>query len=484
LNSDKEIGITVKKKENFSEWYTQVVLKSGLIDYSPVKGFIVLRPYGYSIWEGIRDILDNRLKQTGHQNAFLPLLIPESLLAKETKHFIGLTPEVYWVTKAGGSILSENLAVRPTSETLAYSVFSKWINSYRDLPVKINYWNSALRAEIKGTKPFIRNSEFLWQEGHTVHSTKEEAEQEVLLILDIYHELIETTLAMPSIKGLKSEREKFVGAKYTTTLETLMADGKALQLATSHNLGQNFSLPFEIKYLGKDSREHFAWQTSWGISWRLIGALIMVHGDDRGLILPPRIAPIQVVIVPIYNDKNAKEIKSKGSWIADELIKRHIKVVLDERDEYTSGWKFNDWEIKGVPLRINIGPRDILKSQAELIRRDTMEKKTVELSELSDLVIEVLEQIQDNLLCQAEKFLYENTTRTNSYDTLKSIIDKRGGFISTSWCGAEQCEAKIKDETGADIRVIPFDRQESNSSQTCIYCGKPSKKMVVIARGY
>jgi prolyl-tRNA synthetase len=484
LNSAKEIGITVRKNENFSDWYTQVVLKTGLVDYSPVTGFIVLRPYGYAIWENIRSILDRRFKETDHQNAFLPLLIPEHLLSKETSHFAGFTPEVYWVTKAGDKNLSEKLAVRPTSETLAYSVFSKWISSYRDLPLKINFWNSALRAEIKSTKPFIRNSEFLWQEGHTVHTTREEAIKEAILILEIYHEVIESSLAVPCIKGLKSEKEKFVGAEYTTTLEGLMADGKALQLATSHNLGQNFSKPFEIKYLGKDSQEHFAWQTSWGISWRLIGALIMVHGDDRGLILPPKIAPTQVVIIPIYNEKNAKEVKPKAQEVGIELQKHHINVTVDDRDEYTAGWKFNYWEIKGIPLRINIGPRDISKSQAELVRRDTMERLIVGLEKISEFTISILQQIQENLLFQAKKFLSENITKTDDYHSLKLIIDRKGGLVLTSWCEAQSCEVKMKEETGADIRVIPFEEQDEVSLKECIYCGKPAKRMVMIARGY
>ena len=311
MSSVSSPGIDAKRNEDFSEWYTQVVLKAGLADYAPVKGFIVLRPYGYAIWESIRDILDRRFKETGHQNAFLPVLIPESLLSKEKNHFAGFTPEVFWVTKAGDTDIGERLALRPTSETLAYSVFAKWITSYRDLPLKINFWNSALRAEIKATKPFIRTSEFLWQEGHTVHATEEEAEQEVMMILDIYRDLIENYLAVPSLTGYKSDGEKFVGAKYTTTLEGLMADGRALQMGTSHHLGQNFSKPFEIKYLGKDTKEHFAWQTSWGVSWRLIGALIMVHGDDKGLVLPPQVAPIQVVIVPIHKDKDAKLVKDR-----------------------------------------------------------------------------------------------------------------------------------------------------------------------------
>jgi len=476
------VGITVKKSDDFSEWYTQVVLKAGLADYAPVKGFIVLRPYGYAIWESIRDILDRRFKETGHQNGFLPVLIPESLLSKEEDHFAGFTPEVFWVTKAGDNDIGEKLALRPTSETLAYSIFAKWITSYRDLPLKINFWNTALRAEIKATKPFIRTSEFLWQEGHTVHATEEEAEQEVMLILGIYKELIENYLAVPTMTGYKSDSEKFVGAKYTTTLEGMMADGRALQMGTSHHLGQNFSKPFEIKYLGRDTKEHFAWQTSWGVSWRLIGALIMVHGDDKGLVLPPRVAPVQVVIVPIHKDKDAKLVKDKAGEIERELKNAGIRAYMDGRDEYTSGWKFNEWEMKGVPLRINIGPRDIEKGQVEFVRRDTKEKTQGDRAKLVDTASSLLSKIQDGLLAKARAFLDENISQPASYGEFKSIIESRGGFAMTGWCEREECENSIKEETGADIRVLPFDQKDKPAK--CIYCGQDSKKAAIFARAY
>lgn len=475
-------GITVKKDENFSEWYTQVVLKAGLADYAPVKGFIVLRPYGYAIWESIRDILNSRFKETGHQNGFLPVLIPEGLLSKEKNHFEGFTPEVFWVTKAGDSEIGERLALRPTSETLAYSIFSKWITSYRDLPLKINYWNSALRAEIKATKPFIRTSEFLWQEGHTVHATEEEAEKEVLLILGIYRELIEDFIAVPTVQGYKSDKEKFVGANYTTTLEGMMYDGKALQMGTSHHLGQNFSKPFEIKYLGKDTLEHFGWQTSWGVSWRLIGALIMVHGDDKGLVLPPRLAPIQVVIVPIYRDKDAQQVIDHAVQIESELKAAGIRAHTDSRSEYTSGWKFNEWEMKGVPLRINVGPRDIEKGTVEFVRRDTKEKIQGERKVVEQKAREILEQVQASLYGKAVKLLQDSTSRPRDYEEFKSIMEGRGGFAYTGWCGRQECEEKIKEETGADIRVIPFDQSEK--VEKCIRCGRPSEKVSVFARAY
>ncbi|HEX7032442.1 MAG TPA: proline--tRNA ligase [Nitrososphaera sp.] len=475
-------GIDVKKSEDFSEWYTQVVLKAGLADYAPIKGFIVLRPYGYAIWESIREILDKRFKETGHQNGFLPVLIPESLLSKEEDHFAGFTPEVFWVTKAGNNDLGERLALRPTSETIAYSIFAKWISSYRDLPLKINFWNTALRAEIKATKPFIRTSEFLWQEGHTVHATEEDAEKEVMMILDIYKDLIENYLAVPAITGFKSDSEKFVGAKYTTTLEGLMADGKALQMGTSHHLAQNFSKPFEIKYLGKDTKEHFAWQTSWGVSWRLIGALIMVHGDDKGLILPPKIAPIQVVIVPIHKDKDAQIVKEGAAKIESELKKAGIRAHMDGRDEYTSGWKFNEWEMKGVPLRINIGAREIEKGQVEFVRRDNKEKKLGDRAKLVESTNSLLESIQANLFSRAKDFLEQNIFRPTEYSEFKSVIEGKGGFVLAGWCGSEECEQKIKDDTGADIRVLPFDQSEKPDK--CIYCGRESRKAALFARAY
>jgi len=482
--SGTSIGITVKKNENLSDWYTQVIWKAGLADYAPVKGFIVLKPYGYAIWELIKEILDRKFKETGHQNGFLPLLIPESLLAKEKNHFTGFTPEVYWVTRAGENDLAEKLALRPTSETIAYYIFSKWIASYRDLPIKINFWNSALRAEIKATKPFIRNSEFLWQEGHTVHVDEEEAKREVMVILEIYKRLIEDHLAIPTIAGLKSEKEKFVGAEYTTTLEGMMTDGKALQMATSHHLGQNFSKPFEIRYLGQDNKQHFGWQTSWGISWRLIGALVMMHGDDKGLLLPPYIAPVQVVIVPIFRDKESTYVKSKAQEVGNVLRKSGLRVIVDDRDEYTSGWKFNEWEIKGVPLRINLGPRDIKNAELELVRRDTMLKWTTKESGVVGSVTSILDEIQTNLLNRAKEIQMEYTSRTNSYDTFKSILDAKGGFIYTYWCGEQSCEIKIKEETGADLRVIPFECEEDQGTNLCIYCGEPSNKIAIFGRAY
>ncbi|MEM3109066.1 MAG: proline--tRNA ligase, partial [Candidatus Bathyarchaeia archaeon] len=406
-----DIGITVRKDEDFPEWYTQLVVKAKIADYSSVKGFMVLMPYGYAIWEMIKSSIDARLREKGHRNAYFPLLIPESLLRKEAEHFKGFVPEVFWVTHSGESPLSERLAVRPTSETIIYESFSKWIKSWRDLPLLLNVWNSVLRAEIKSTKPFIRTSEFLWQEGHTAHASKEEADREVLEILQLYKRFVEEELAIPVISGYKSDKEKFVGALYTTTLEAVMPDGKALQMGTSHNLGQNFSKPFEIKYLGRDEREHYVWTTSWGVSWRLIGALLMVHGDNKGAILPPRIAPIQVVIVPIaYSEDQREKILDESRKVEALLLNEGFRVELDARPQYTPGWKFNDWEMKGVPVRVEIGPKDLEKGEVTVARRDTGERLHVKREGLKDELRRVMSEVQRNLFERAKGLLEAYTS--------------------------------------------------------------------------
>ncbi|GFN41096.1 MAG: proline--tRNA ligase [Marine Group I thaumarchaeote] len=480
--SKEEIGITASKKDDFSEWYTQVVLKAELADYAPVKGLIVLRPDGYSIWESIKKSLNEKFSKLGVRDGFLPILIPESLLAKEKKHFAGLNPEVFWVTHSGENKLGDKLALRPTSETLAYSLYSKWIKSWRDLPLKINFWNTALRAEIKGTKPFIRTSEFLWQEGHTVHTTQEEAEKEVLKILDIYKSIIEEELAIPVISGKKSEREKFVGAVYTTTMESVMPDGKALQMGTSHFLGQNFSKPFEVKFTDKDNVENFVWQTSWGVSWRLIGAMIMTHGDDKGLVLPPKVAPIQVVIIPIYySDEDGQKVLKKANELQDNIISKNIRVHIDDRDQLTPGYKFHDWELKGIPLRIEIGPKDIEKNKVVLVKRYNKEKTDISFDDVAGKLDGVLVDIQKQMLISGKKVLDEMIHNISSYDEFKSQIEK-GGLLQTPWCGKQECEEKIKEETGADIRVIPFGG--GDSSKKCVYCNEQSISVPIFARGY
>ena len=477
----KEVGITVSKSENFSEWYTQVVIKAELADYAPVKGLIVLRPDGYSIWESIKESLDKKLKETGHRNGFLPILIPESLLAKEKKHFEGFNPEVFWVTHSGDSEIGDKLALRPTSETLAYSLFSKWIRSWRDLPLKINFWNSALRAEIKGTKPFLRTSEFLWQEGHTVHATKDEAEKEVADILELYKKTIEEELAVPVITGKKSEKDKFVGAIFTDTLESLMPDGKALQMGTSHFLGQNFSKPFDVKYLDKNNTETFAWQTSWGVSWRLIGGMIMTHGDDKGLILPPKIAPIQVVIIPIYySDDEKGNVIQKATQIKDSLSKINLRVHLDGREQLTPGFKFHDWELKGIPIRIEIGPKDIAKNQVVLVRRHNQSKTSIDMDSVNEKISSELKNIQKEMFSAAKKILDERVVRVSEYQQFKKVLDD-GKMIDCSWCGNQTCEDKIKEETGADLRVIP---SGNTKAETCIYCKNSGTTNALFARGY
>ncbi len=479
--SKEDKGITVSKKEDFSEWYTQIVLKAKLADYAPVKGFIVLRPDGYSIWESLRNTFDKKFAKNGIRNGFLPILIPESLLGKEQKHFEGFNPEVFWVTHSGNNKIGDRLALRPTSETLAYTMYAKWIQSWRDLPLKMNFWNTALRAEIKGTKPFLRTSEFLWQEGHTVHATQEDAEEEVMKILEIYKKTVEEELAIPVTTGRKSEKEKFVGAVYTTTMESIMPDGKALQMGTSHFLGQNFSKPFEVKFADKDNVEHFAWQTSWGISWRLIGAMIMIHGDDQGLVLPPKIAPMQVVIVPIYkNDEGKEKVLSKVEEIRKILESKEIRVHVDDRSELSPGYKFNDWELKGVPIRIEIGPKDIENQSVVIAKRYNREKSSLGFTEI-EKIHTILDEIQNDMLKTAREQTKANTIDISDYTEFKSKIEK-GGFFSAPWCGKLECEEKIKEETGADIRVIPFGSE--NTDKKCMYCQEQSTLIPIFARGY
>ncbi len=481
LLSKEDVGVTVSKDDDFSEWYTQVVLKAKLADYAPVKGLIVLRPDGYSIWESLQSTFNKKFSRNGIRNGFLPILIPESLLGKEQKHFAGFNPEVFWVTHSGTNEIGDRLALRPTSETLAYTLYSKWIQSWRDLPLKINFWNTALRAEIKATKPFLRTSEFLWQEGHTVHATQEEAEKEVMKILEIYKNTVEEELAIPVATGKKSEKEKFVGAVYTTTMESIMPDGKALQMGTSHFLGQNFSKPFEVKFADKDNVEHLAWQTSWGVSWRLIGAMIMAHGDDAGLVLPPKVAPIQVVIVPIYrNDEGKETVLPKVNQVKNALELREIRVHVDQREGLSPGYKFNDWELKGVPLRIEIGPKDIEKQSIVAAKRYNQEKINLRFAEIEKIPA-MLDEIQSEMLKKAKEESETNTVSISDYTEFKSRIEK-GGFFNSPWCGRAECEEKIKEETGAEIRVIPFGSE--NTDQKCIYCKEQSVSIPIFARGY
>jgi prolyl-tRNA synthetase len=479
--SGKELGITVKKDQDLSEWYTQVVTKAQLADYSSAKGFMVLMPYGYSIWEKIREDFDKKIKAIGHKNAYFPLLIPERLLRTETEHFVGFTPEVFWVTHSGDTELAEKLAVRPTSETIIYESYSKWVKSWRDLPILINVWNSVVRAEITSTRPFLRTTEFLWQEGHTVHETEREAEDEVMTILDIYTKLVEEELAIPILVGKKTEREKFKGAVYTTTMEAMMPDGKALQMGTSHHLGQKFSIPFEIKYLGKDEKEHYGWTTSWGISWRLIGAAILSHGDDRGLVLPPKIAPTQVVIVPIfYKEKDQKDISEEVRHLSSQLEQIGIRTLIDDRAQYTPGWKYHEWEMKGVPLRVEIGPKDVQAKQVTVVRRDTREKTAISRTDARDRINIILGEIQSHLFERARKSLDGLTTAASDMKSFKRVLEEKGGFIK-AFLSDDACEEKIKIETGATVRVVPMKVAKKGN---CVYCGADNSTEVYFARSY
>ncbi|MDH5374276.1 MAG: proline--tRNA ligase [Candidatus Bathyarchaeota archaeon] len=478
-----EMGITVKKSENFSEWYTQVVLKSGLADYAPIKGCMIFREHSYAIWEKIQEIFNKKIKEKGHKNVYFPMFIPESFLKKEAEHFEGFVPEVAWVTTGGNSKLEERLAVRPTSETIMYVTYAKWIRSWRDLPIKLNQWCNIVRWETSATRLFLRTREFLWQEGHTAHATEEEADTEVMEILNIYRDLMENYLAIPVLAGKKTEKEKFAGALYTTALEALMPDGKVLQMGTSHNLGQNFAKVFDIKFIGEDEEEHYVWQTSWGISTRMIGGLVMVHGDDKGLVLPPKITPVQAVIIPIpYKNVDTESIMRKANEIFEKLQKNGISVVLDDRAEYTPGWKFNEWELKGVPIRIEIGPRDVKEKQVTLARRDTSERLVVKEEKTVDTVTKLLEEIQNTLFNKAKKFLEDHTTTVKTFDEFKEALKKKGGFIRACWCSSPTCEEKIKEETGATIRLLPFEKEKLFSN--CVCCGGEGKEVVYFGRAY
>lgn len=478
-----DTGVTVRKSEDLSEWYTQVVLKSRMADYAPVKGCMIFRELSYALWERIQEIFNKRIKSTGHRNVYFPLFIPESFLKKEAEHFEGFVPEVAWVTVGGDTPLEERLAIRPTSETIMYAAFSKWIRSWRDLPLKLNQWCSVVRWETKATRLFLRTREFLWQEGHTAHATKEEADKEVMEILGFYREVMEDYLAVPVLVGKKTENEKFAGALYTMTLEALMPDGKALQMGTSHNLGQHFSRVFDIKFLDEKEKESLVWQTSWGISTRMIGALVMVHGDDKGLVLPPKVAPVQVVIVPIpYKNADSETISSKAKEIFQNLQDKGITVVLDDRTEYTPGWKFNEWELKGVPIRIEIGPRDVNQKQVMFARRDTHAKNAVKEEEIVKTTEKMLDEIQICLFSRAKKSLEDGISTVKTYDEFRKLLNEKGGFIEASWCGDSDCEAKVKEETGATIRLISSEKEKPFSK--CVHCGREAKEVVYFARSY
>ncbi len=466
---------------DYSRWYTDVVLQAKLADYSPVKGAMVIRPNGYAIWEMIQQNLDRMFKESGHVNAYFPLLIPESFMKKEAEHVEGFSPECAVVTIGGGQELEEPLYIRPTSETIIWSMYKKWIMSYRDLPILINQWANVLRWELR-TRLFLRTSEFLWQEGHTAHATFEEAEEETMRILDIYKTFAEEYLAIPVIPGRKSEAEKFAGALHTYSIEAMMQDRKALQAGTSHNLGQNFAKAFDVKYQDKEGQLQYVWATSWGVSTRLIGAIIMTHADDNGLVLPPKIAQRQVVIVPIWRgDDEKKQVLEYADGIRQEL-KQEFNVILDDRDQYKPGFKFAEWELQGIPVRLEIGPKDLSKNGAVLVRRDLMKKEFIDRKGILETVRQTLNQMQKDMLERARKFQQDNTHDVDDYDKFKEIIAGEGGFIRSHWCGDPACEAKIKEDTKATIRNIPFDREEEKGK--CIVCGKESNGRVIFAKAY
>ncbi|MGN0460382.1 MAG: proline--tRNA ligase [Ruminococcus sp.] len=477
-NNKKFVSAITSRDEDFAKWYTDIVKKAELIDYSGVKGCMVIRPYGYAIWENIQADLDRRFKETGHENVYMPMFIPESLLQKEKDHVEGFAPECAWVTVGGDEKLNERLCVRPTSETLFCEHYSKVIETYRDLPKLYNQWCSVVRWE-KTTRPFLRTSEFLWQEGHTMHETEEEAREETLRMLHVYADFYKETLAIPAVIGRKTEKEKFAGAEETYTIEPMMHNGVALQGGTSHYFGDGFAKSFDITFQGRDNKQHYPHQTSWGVSTRMIGAIIMVHGDDEGLVLPPKVSPIQVAIIPIAQHKEG--VLDKAQELFDRL-KKDYRVKLDDSDN-SPGWKFSQYEMKGVPVRIEIGPKDIEKNQCVIVRRDTREKIFVSLDELESKVAEALQMVHDGMYEKALKNMQEKTFTATTFDEFVDTAENHPGFIKAMWCGDKECEEKIKDVTGGvKSRCIPF--EEEHLADTCVCCGKPAKHMVYWGKQY
>ena len=466
---------------DYSRWYTDIILQGKLADYSPVKGAMVIRPNGYAIWELIQTNLDRLFKETGHVNAYFPLLIPESFMQKEAEHVEGFSPECAVVTIGGGKKLEENLYIRPTSETIIWAMYKKWINSYRDLPLLINQWANVMRWEMR-TRLFLRTSEFLWQEGHTAHETYEEAEEETRKILNVYQKFAEEYLAIPVIPGRKSEAEKFAGAKHTYSIEAMMQDRKALQAGTSHNLGQNFAKAFDVQYQDKEGKLQYVWATSWGVSTRLIGALIMAHSDDRGLVLPPKMAQRPIVVVPIWRGEDQKQqVLDYADGVLKEL-KTKYTVIFDDRDQYKPGFKFSEWELQGIPLRLEIGPKDVAKNALVMVRRDTMEKQFVSRDGILNTVETALDAMQREMLERARNFQQKNTFDVDDYDTFKEIVNGKGGFIRAHWCGNPECETKVKNDTKATIRNIPFDQKKEAGK--CLICGGDSDGRVIFAKAY
>ena len=466
---------------DYSQWYIDIVVNAKLADYSPVKGCMVIRPRGYAIWERIQQGMDGLFKETGHVNAYFPLLIPESFMKKEAEHVEGFAPELAVVTHGGGEKLEEPLVIRPTSETIIWSMYKKWIQSYRDLPLLINQWCNVLRWE-KRTRLFLRTAEFLWQEGHTAHATSQEAEEETLRMLGVYRMFAEEYLALPVLAGVKTDSEKFAGAVRTYCIEALMQDRKSLQAGTSHFLGQNFARAFDVTFQTKDKTVDHVWATSWGSSTRLIGALIMAHSDDKGLVVPPRVAPVEVVIVPIFKNDTREAVTAFARRLYDEL-KGSFRVVLDDDDQNTPGWKFSEYEVQGVPVRVEVGPRDMEKNQVVAVRRDTGEKAMVPVGEAAEALRTLLQSIQSSLFQRALKFRTESTFRVHTWDEFKKLIDEPGGFLEAGWCGDAACEARVKEETKATIRLLPLERKETGGVP-CVVCGKAARDIAVFGRAY
>ena len=471
-----------KQSEDYSRWYTDVVQQAQLADYSPVKGSMVIRPYGYGLWENMQAGLDSRFKATGHVNAYFPMLIPESFMKKEAEHVEGFSPELAVVTHGGGKKLEEPLVIRPTSETIIWDMYRKWIQSHRDLPLLINQWANVVRWEMR-TRLFLRTTEFLWQEGHTAHATPEEAEEETLRMLDVYADFAETEMAVPVIKGIKTEQEKFAGAVRTYCIEGLMGDRKALQCGTSHNLGQNFAKAFDVTYQDEAGERQHVWATSWGVSTRLVGAIVMAHGDDDGLVLPPRLAPIQTVIVPIYKtDEERTATVEEAHRVGKILNEGGIRVHVDDRDNFKPGWKYAEWELKGVPLRLEIGPRDLEQGSVFSARRDMREKKGFSVDGVVDSVNERLTTIQQAIFDRAVAFRAEHTTPVDSWDQFKEVLAEKSGFLYAHWDGTDETENAIQEETKATIRCIPLD--DDHEDGVCVKTGKPSKRRVLFAKAY
>ncbi len=474
--NDDFVTHIASRSEDFPQWYTDVVVKTDMVDYSEVKGCMVIKPYGYAVWELIQSELDSRFKETGHVNAYFPLFIPENLLKKEAEHVEGFAPEVAWVTHGGSEELAERLCVRPTSETIICSMYSKWIQSYRDLPVLINQWANVVRWE-KSTRPFLRTTEFLWQEGHTAHANAEEAEEETRRMLGVYCDFMENVLAIPVIAGRKSEKEKFAGALATYTMEALMQDGKALQMGTSHNLGDHFAKAYDITYLSSEGKLEYCHTTSWGTSTRMIGGVIMVHGDDRGLVLPPKVAPVQVVIIPIAAHKPG--VLEKADELFRQLKGAGIRVKVDDSDQ-SAGWKFNQWEMKGVPIRLEIGPKDIENSQVVIVRRDGHQKSVLPMEGLTMAIKDTLNAVHKGLYEKALAMRETKTVDAATFEQLKEGV--KNGFVRAMWCQERECEEAIKDKTGATTRCMPF--EQSKIGDVCVHCGKPAKALTYFAKAY